>query len=228
MDRTVRQVNRYLSQGEEHPPRHSDLDALESRLRSGEVTDEPSEGENETSSPSDDPHSYLEHPIADGYVSASGSGGGVQYESGQTFRTPLTVHHAITGGRTIPSDRAWWTRVRGTSMEPWLQNGSFIFCEVVERATTPGRYVVHLDDDDAEIVKRIEVLGGGGLILISDNNAHPRRQLRQVEDSDDPNLYYDETYGVTLRLSVRGFVLYPEDTGQSIVSLVSQTLRDLR
>src|SRR5690625_6771485 len=80
-------------------------------------------------------------------------------------------------------------------MEPWLPDGSPIFVERTSEVGSGGRYVLWLDDVDAEIVKRIERFGGGYLRIISDNPAHASQTLRHIAD----DMFEDQATGATVR-----------------------------
>lgn len=110
-------------------------------------------------------------------------------------------------------EEAYWTVVEGDSMEPWLPDGAPILVERCDSFQSGGRYVLWVDDDHGNVVKRVERLGGGALLLISDNPAHPTRTLRHVEG----DLYEDPQHGLTLQLRVQGRVILPPDTPHAIL-----------
>lgn len=108
-------------------------------------------------------------------------------------------------------------------MEPWLPDQSPIFVEVVAEVAAPGRYVLWLDDVDAEIVKRVERFGSV-LRIVSDNAAYAPITLRHVE----ADMYKDEETGTTVRVRVHGRVLYPPDTPYAILQTVTEQLARLK
>lgn len=165
---------------------------------------------------------YVEHRYAAGGVGAGDAR--VQWDEGETVRTPREVMLSWTGGRAIPRDQGWWTKVRGTSMEPWLPDGTPIFVERTDVINGGGRYILWLDDEDAEVVKRVERLGKDALLLISDNTAHPTRQLRRLEEADDLHTYFDETYNITVRVMVKGRVIFPADTPHAILRTITSQI----
>lgn len=160
-------------------------------------------------------------PWLGGYV--GGGAAGEQHDEGQRVRIPAALARRMTGGE-LPGE-AYWSRVRGNSMEPWLPDGSPILVEVLNDITS-GRFVIYIDDEDGEIVKRIEPLGGGELLLLSDNPAHPGRHLRRIQNGDE-DMYEDLERGTKLRLVVRGRVLYPPDTPQAILKTIIQGMAEM-
>jgi phage repressor protein C with HTH and peptisase S24 domain len=167
--------------------------------------------------------SHVSHRFADGYVGAGDAG--EQHHSDEEVRTPAAMMLAWTQGRTIPRDQGYWTRVRGTSMEPWLPDGTPIFVELTDDIIDGGRYVIYMDDEDGEIVKRIERLSGSALRIISDNPSHPTRTLHGVEDASE-DMYEDREHDVRLRIRVKGRVLFPPDTSHAILRTI-MTLSNL-
>jgi phage repressor protein C with HTH and peptisase S24 domain len=126
-------------------------------------------------------------------------------------------------GRPIPGpERAYWTSVEGTSMEPWLPNGTMILVEECGEITSGDRYVIWLGDTDANIVKRIERLSDDKLKVASDNPRHETRVYARRE----ANIYEDEE-GDTTHIRVQGRVIYPPDTANSILSTVTEQLRKI-
>lgn len=166
-----------------------------------------------TSSPHRD--KVVSYPVMEVGVGAGPASG--QHPSGEYLMAPQSIVRGWTGGK-LPSEKsAYWTTVRGTSMEPWLPDGSPIFVAECNEVIQGGRYVIYVDDSEAEVVKRLERIGGGILRVISDNPGHATQTLRWVED----DIYEDLDYGVKIRLRVRGVVLYPKDTGFAITKMIA-------
>jgi phage repressor protein C with HTH and peptisase S24 domain len=110
-------------------------------------------------------------------------------------------------GRVPPPSKAYWTRVNGESMEPYLQDGTPIFVERVEDGVeAAGRYAL-LINDVGGIVKRCERLGKDTLRVASDNPSFPTRILTHRKDH-----YYEDEDGHTIKVIVQGRVIYPRDT----------------
>lgn len=157
-------------------------------------------------------------PYLEGGPGAGGAG--VQWDGGRRITVPVDVAASWAGGRRVEAESAYWTRVQGSSMEPWLPDGSPIFVERTSEVGSGGRYVLWLDDVDAEIVKRIERFGGGYLRIISDNPAHASQTLQHIED----DVFKDTDTGAMVRLRIVGRVLYPADTPHAILRTVTEQM----
>lgn len=163
--------------------------------------------------PPDPDEEYVEHPFLE-HGPGADWGGGVQWHDGSMIRVPRKLVALWTGGFVPESHQAYWSKVQGTSMEPWLPDQSPIFVIICREVQDNGRYVMYLDDVDAEVIKRVERIGGGVLLLLSDNPAHPSRPLYQLEG----DMWEDRQYGIRLRLRIQGRVVFPADTPQAILS----------
>jgi SOS-response transcriptional repressor LexA len=164
----------------------------------------------------DDFNSYR-YPVLEGGGVSAGEGA-VQYDAETYISAPRDIVSGWTGGRVPSSEEAYWTKVRGTSMEPWLPDGTPIFVSRCDEVLDGGRYVIYMDDSDAEVVKRIERLGAGAIRLISDNPSHSTRVLRHVED----DIYSDDELDLRFAIRIRGVVLYPTDTANAILQMISR------
>jgi len=110
-------------------------------------------------------------------------------------------------GRVPPPSKAYWTRVNGESMEPYLQDGSPILVERVEDGVeAAGRYAL-LIDEVGGVVKRCERVGSETLRVASDNPSFPTRIYTHQE-----NEHYEDRDGNVLKIRVQGRVVYPRDT----------------
>lgn len=99
-------------------------------------------------------------------------------------------------------ERAFWTRVVGESMAPWLPNGALILVEECNRVTTGDRYVFYMGDTETHVVKRAEWLSERKLRLASDNTSHATRTYHH----QGGNLFKDED-GDNMHIAVRGRVV---------------------
>lgn len=161
------------------------------------------------------PDTLVSYPVYDVGV---GAGPGMVREPTEEFlMAPRSIVTGWTGGSLPKRNEAYWTKVRGTSMEPWLPDGSPILVVRCNSVVQGGRYILYLDDDDVEVVKRVEKLGGGVIRIISDNLAHSSQTFRHQED----DVYRDEENGLTARIRVQGVVVYPKDTGYAITKMVT-------
>jgi phage repressor protein C with HTH and peptisase S24 domain len=110
-------------------------------------------------------------------------------------------------GRVPPPSKAYWTRVNGESMEPYLQDGSPILVERTEDGVeAAGRYAL-LIDDVGGVVKRCERVGSETLRVASDNPSFPTRIY-----THEGNEHYEDGDGNVLKIRVQGRVVYPRDT----------------
>jgi hypothetical protein len=110
-------------------------------------------------------------------------------------------------GRVPPPSKAYWTRVNGESMEPYLQDGSPILVERTEDGVeAAGRYAL-LIDDVGGVVKRCERVGSETLRVASDNPSFPTRIY-----THQGNEHYKDREDNVLKIRVQGRVVYPRDT----------------
>ena len=84
-----------------------------------------------------------------------------------------------------------------------------------------GRYVLWLGDDDGDVVRCVERLGGDRLLIMKDNPTGHRTKRLLVHQEDD---IYEEDDGATVRVRIRGQVVYPADTAHSILNTVTEQL----
>ena len=170
------------------------------------------------------PRGYMRDSRVSYQVFDVGVGAGpasVQQQTGEILVAPKSIIRGWTGGSVPENNEAYWTKVRGTSMEPWLPDGSPILVVKCNEVIQGGRYVIYLDDSDAEVVKRVEKLGGNVLRIISDNPSHSTQTFRHLED----DMYRDEENRITARIRVGGVVVYPKDTGYAITRMITGTMR---
>lgn len=170
----------------------------------------------------------ISYPFLAGSV-AGGASGGAQYDEGDLIYLPHELVASWNAGAVPGPNEAYWTRIRGTSMEPWLHEGMPIFVVRTTEVVDGARYVVYLDDVDREIVKRIERRGGGILHLISDHPAHAPIRLRYLEEVDEGDMYEDLDTAAKVKVRVRGRVIFPSDTAHAIfrtfVPFVAESVR---
>lgn len=120
-------------------------------------------------------------------------------------------------------EKAYWTFVQGENMEPWLPDGSPVLVEVCSEVAGGGRYILLLDEQRNEMVKRIERLGGGVLLLISDNPAHSTREVKHVEG----DTYQDVASDHQMHIHVQGRIVYPPDTPQAILRTFAKQMAEV-
>lgn len=144
----------------------------------------------------------------------------------------VTTYHEDTLrqmlGGDVPRDADGRVSLRlsfavGDSMAPFIPDGApFLF--VPEATFVDGaRYALWLGPSQADVIKRIEVLGGGVVHLVSDNPAVRRKVLRA--SPDEPEVFLDED-GETYDLTIRGRVVWPLDTPQAVVGQIADRLTE--
>ena len=119
-----------------------------------------------------------------------------------------------------PPDQAFFTKIDGESMEPWLPDGTIVLCKKCKQVTAAGRYVYWIDEENGTLCKRMEKVGEDELKVTSDNPEAANWLLTHVED----DLYRTQDEQ-TIRIQVYGRVVYPPDTAKSIMEQVTQQLK---
>lgn len=134
------------------------------------------------------------------------------------LRMPSEVVRAQLGRLPDPGE-VYLSYVVGDSMEPWLQEGWPVWIERTGEVRDTGRYALCLDGD-GEVIRRVARLGAGRLRVSADNGASgwPVTVYRHTGEAD---VWTDEHGGGTVRLEVRGRVLYPRDTPQAMLRTVT-------
>jgi len=117
-------------------------------------------------------------------------------------------------GRVPDPARTYITYVRGESMEPFLPVGTEVWIEQTEERTD-GRYAIELEGEGATI-KRLAVLGGGRIDVISDAPGYPSISLKHCEGD-----VYESDHG-HVRLRIVGRVIWPRDTEHAMLRMMRQ------
>ncbi len=85
------------------------------------------------------------------------------------------------------SDRQWQDlaviEVKGDSMEGVLNNGDEILVDLGQRTVRDGLYVLRINDN--LLVKRLQLLPGGVIKVISANEAYASFEIQQAETGDE-------------------------------------------
>ena len=128
----------------------------------------------------------------------------------------------------VPSrEKAFWMRVQGGSMEPWIRDGEIILVERCDHVTGPGRYAYWLDEDEGYLVKHFDRLAGG-VLEITQYGGEPKTTLYEpVRDSENDGALegYRNPDGRFCRIEIQGRVVWPPDTGRSLLATLSKELR---
>ena len=144
----------------------------------------------------------------------------------------MTLYHAdtlrrMTGG-DVPLDADGNVNLRlsfaiGDSMAPFIPDGAPFLYIPITSFVDGARYALWLGPAQADVIKRIEVRGGGVIHLVSDNPAVGRKVLRA--DEDEPEVFRDED-GEVYDLTIRGRVVWPLDTPQAVVGQIADRLSE--
>lgn len=128
----------------------------------------------------------------------------------------------MTGGR-LPLN-GFLTYAVGDSMAPYLPDGCPVFVEVTNQIIEGGRYAIWLGDVKQDVIKRIQLAGDGGIVLISDNRLFEPMRLSPTGEDD----VWKTSDGKKIRFVVRGKILWPSDTGAAVFSQFADLIRMLR
>ncbi len=170
----------------------------------------------------DDDEERVTYPVAPNGHGADSTGRDNQTARPSTISLPPVLMRRLMGGR-LPLD-GLWSFASGTSMEPYIPNGFPIFIEPCGTALIDGeRYAVWLGEADADVVKRIELVGGGAVALVADN---PRVSNRTLWPTEDPEQWRTDDGG-TIRLVIQGRVTFPPDTPASVVGGLESFARSI-
>ena len=110
----------------------------------------------------------------------------------------------------------------GDSMAPFINDGDPFLYTPVSSFVDGARYALWLGGAQADVIKRVEVLGGGVVNLLSDNPAVRTKVLRADEE---PGVFVDEA-GEPFDLVIQGRVVWPADTAQAVVGQIADRLTD--
>ena len=99
-----------------------------------------------------------------------------------------------------------WTTLVGDSMMPLLRPGDRVIYLPTTSIADHGLYVMLVGD--AQQVKHVQSLGGGGLRLIPANTLYDRETYTPVDDADTPNTFRSDLSGRTTTLVVVGKVVW--------------------
>ena len=144
----------------------------------------------------------------------------------------LTTYHKDTLrqmiGSEVPYDADGEVALRlsfavGDSMAPFIPNGApFIYTP--EGGFVDGaRYALWLGPTQADVIKRIEVQGGGVVRLVSDN---PAVAPKLLQAGDEEGVWTDVD-GRDYDITILGRVVWPLDTPQAVVGQLADFARTL-
>ena len=145
-------------------------------------------------------------------------------------RTPYRtdVLQRMMGGGPLPVDADGNVSLHvsfaiGDSMAPFIPDGHPFFFVRESGFIHGARYAVWLGSTQADVIKRVEVLGGGVVAIKSDN---PAVSTLYLTAGDEPDTWTDDQ-GRDYELSIRGRVVWPLDTPQAVVGQIADRLTEL-
>jgi len=146
------------------------------------------------------------------------AGGGPGRKADDTFTVDQRLIESEVG-RVPGRDEAFWCRVSGTSMEPWIQDGSFCFCLRQQTVSEPGRYIVWWGQDEAQVCLYLAKMSENALL---GRKYGPEEEYRLKHVDED--FYRVDGYDNPIRMQVRGRVLWPRATAQGVLETVTDQM----
>jgi len=131
-------------------------------------------------------------------------------EKAFALRLPEEVVTSIVGGVLPPG--SFLTIASGNSGEPFIPDGQAVLVVPTSEFIEGARYAIRFAGTAADVIKRVELRGGGFIALRSDNPAVGDRVIRST---DVDGVFQDES-GLELRLEIRGRVIWPSDTPAAV------------
>jgi phage repressor protein C with HTH and peptisase S24 domain len=151
------------------------------------------------------------------------AGAGPPRDNGSEVMLPASPEQIRSAVGYVPApEHAFWCRIAGDSMAPWLSNGEIVLAQECQSVEVAGRYVYWLDDHEGHQVKHFEPLGEGDL-RITQYGPTPRTEEYEHEEG---NCWRDSD-GRAWRFRICGRVIYPADTGRSLLETTTRQLKDM-
>lgn len=138
-------------------------------------------------------------------------------------------------------DEAFFFRIEGDSMQPWLSEGEYVLALRTDRVTAPGRYVTWWGESEAQICVHLSPLGksaeedaeedgspaddapaeekGGSVVQLKKYG--PQETLRLCHLSGST---YETGEGTRVRMQIRGRVVWPPSTPQDLMETVTDQM----
>ena len=198
------------------------IDLLESYPQhSGDGAREPTAGyETETPAPTGQAEASDETVSYALVEAGAGPSRDASSDGPQLPASPEQIRSAV--GYVPAPEHAFWCRIAGDSMAPWLSNGEIVLAQECQSVEVAGRYVYWLDDHEGHQVKHFEPLGEGDL-RITQYGPTPRTEEYEHEEG---NCWRDSD-GRAWRFRICGRVIYPADTGRSLLETTTRQLKDM-
>jgi hypothetical protein len=146
---------------------------------------------------------------------------------GKSYFQEATLR-AMLGGAEIPRDADGRIALRfsfavGDSMAPFIPDGQPFIYRVGGGFVDGARYALWLGSTQADVIKRVEVQGGGVVHLRSDNS---NIRTKVLQTGEEPGTWLDEA-GRMYELEIRGQVVWPLDTPAAVVGQITDRLTQL-
>lgn len=121
-------------------------------------------------------------------------------------------------GRVPDKDEGFWVQIQGHSMEPWLADGQYVFALDQQVVDVPGRYVIWWGGHESEVCCYLAKLSEKTLLL---RKYGPEKEFRLSHVEGDT---YEISDGTTVRLQVRGRIIWPPDRARSVMETVTDQI----
>jgi len=122
-------------------------------------------------------------------------------------------------GHVPDRDEAFWCRINGSSMEPWIQDGSFCFALRQKRVSEPGRYIVWWGQDQAQVCLYLAQMSQTKLL---GRKYGPEKEYHL--DHVEEDMWRVEGYDEPIRMIVKGRVVWPRSTAQGVLETVTDQM----
>jgi phage repressor protein C with HTH and peptisase S24 domain len=121
-------------------------------------------------------------------------------------------------GRVPDKDEGFWVQIQGHSMEPWLADGQYVFALDQQVVDVPGRYVIWWGGHESEVCCYLAKLSEKTLLL---RKYGPEKEFQLTHVEGDT---YEIEDGTTVRLRVRGRIIWPPDRARSVMETVTDQI----
>jgi hypothetical protein len=133
-------------------------------------------------------------------------------------------------------DEAFFFRIEGDSMQPWLSEGEYVLALRTDQVTVPGRYVTRWGESEAQVCVHLSPLGkhaerhaeegespvegkDGGVIQLKTYG--PQETLRLCHLSGRS---YETGEGTRVQMQIRGRVVWPLSTPRDVMETVTDQM----
>lgn len=149
-------------------------------------------------------------------------------------------------GHVPDRDEAFFCRIEGDSMQPWLSEGEYVFALRTDQVGASGRHVVWWGEQQAQICVQLTLVGqlpkserhpgakeASGSSVEESSSEKPQGQVIQLKRygpeetkilrpvSDD---IFETEQGSRIQMQIRGRVVWPSSTPQDIMETVTDQM----